>query len=206
MRRRWLVPALLTLLLAACGGSAQVADEAETAAEPPATSSAGDDASMDDGDTTMEGEMDHDETPMAEGETGHDNGAMDHSATASDEPADLTVNVVMTEFAYELDLTEVPMGVPVRFAFDNRGAIPHEAIIGDVHIQDEHEAAMAAGDGHDDAHGDDHHGMIPSITLEAGETGDLVVTFDEAGETLIGCHIAGHYDAGMVTTLTVVAS
>jgi hypothetical protein len=39
--------------------------------------------------------------------------------------ADTTVNVTLTEFAYELDKDSVPAGT-IHFALDNKGAEPHE--------------------------------------------------------------------------------
>jgi uncharacterized cupredoxin-like copper-binding protein len=42
-----------------------------------------------------------------------------------------------------------------------------------------------------------------AITLQPGETKTLEYTFEEAGELLAGCHEPGHYDAGMVATITV---
>jgi uncharacterized cupredoxin-like copper-binding protein len=42
-----------------------------------------------------------------------------------------------------------------------------------------------------------------ALLLEPGDTGELTHTFDEAGEILIGCHLPGHYEAGMKSTITV---
>jgi uncharacterized cupredoxin-like copper-binding protein len=88
----------------------------------------------------------------------------------------------------------------VRFDFANDGAIVHEAMLGDAHQQDE----FATEGGHDGGHAEaDHHGDVHAITLEAGESGSLVVGFDQPGEMMIGCHIPGHWDAGMAATFTV---
>ena len=48
------------------------------------------------------------------------------------------------------------------------------------------------------------HGHDNALSLKAGETGSLSMTFADAGSLLIGCHEPGHYDAGMKATLTVV--
>ncbi|MEA2026476.1 MAG: plastocyanin/azurin family copper-binding protein [Chloroflexota bacterium] len=41
------------------------------------------------------------------------------------------------------------------------------------------------------------------MSLEPGVSVEVVATFDEAGEMLIGCHVPGHWEAGMRGTITV---
>jgi uncharacterized cupredoxin-like copper-binding protein len=54
---------------------------------------------------------------------------------------------------------------------------------------------MAGGGmGHDEPNG---------ISVEPGETKELIRTFEAPGETLAGCHEAGHYAAGMKAAITV---
>lgn len=36
-----------------------------------------------------------------------------------------------------------------------------------------------------------------------GVAGELIYTFDDAGEMLIGCHQLAHYEAGMLVTVDV---
>jgi uncharacterized cupredoxin-like copper-binding protein len=48
-----------------------------------------------------------------------------------------------------------------------------------------------------------HGGSDDALTVEPGKTGELQHTFDAAGETLIGCHEPGHYEAGMRVAVTV---
>ncbi len=48
-----------------------------------------------------------------------------------------------------------------------------------------------------------HGGDSNAITVKPGKTGSLTYTFDKAGETIIGCHENGHYDAGMKIAVTV---
>jgi uncharacterized cupredoxin-like copper-binding protein len=89
----------------------------------------------------------------------------------------------------------VPAGVPVTFVVTNTGATEHEFYLGDEAAQAAHEEEMMAGGMmHDDPDG---------ISLAAGETKELTHTFDQAGETLAGCHVAGHYAGGMKATITV---
>lgn len=108
------------------------------------------------------------------------------------------VKVLMTEFAFTPDAFTVKAGSTVTFVFTNSGAVEHEAVIGDAEFQDEHEAEMAEGGSMEE--GSDE----PEVVAEPGETADLTYSFDTPGTLLIGCHISGHWDAGMKATVTVV--
>jgi uncharacterized cupredoxin-like copper-binding protein len=138
-----------------------------------------------------------DEEPM-EGHT--DGGSMGNEPTEGTDGV-LVIAVEMNEFGYELAETTIPAGSTVRFDFVNVGVIEHEAMFGTVHEQEEFADSAA----HGEHGGEGHHGTVPAITLGAGEVGSLIVEFDEPGEVMIGCHLPGHWVAGMVTTLTVVA-
>jgi len=90
----------------------------------------------------------------------------------------------------------VPVGVPVTFVVTNTGTTDHEFYLGDEEAQAEHEMEMAemGGMSHDEPEG---------IAVEPGETKELTYTFADAGQTLAGCHVAGHYGAGMKAGITV---
>ncbi len=90
----------------------------------------------------------------------------------------------------------MPAGVPVTFVVMNTGALEHEFYLGHEAAQAEHESEMQAmgGMGHDEVNG---------IAVDPGETKELTFTFAEPGETLAGCHVAGHYAGGMKTAITV---
>jgi uncharacterized cupredoxin-like copper-binding protein len=92
----------------------------------------------------------------------------------------------------------VPAGVPVTFVVTNRGAIEHEFYLGDEAAQTEHEKEMAVmgGMAHDEPEG---------IAVKPGETKELTYTFAQAGETLAGCHVVGHYAGGMKAAVIVTA-
>jgi len=102
--------------------------------------------------------------------------------------ADVTLNVTMSEFKFALDKTSVPAGKVVRFVLVNKGAIEHEFVIEQVGAV--HQPLMVGG-------------KEAEIVVKAGATGYLDWTFTDPGEYQIGCHIAGHYEAGMVTKITV---
>lgn len=141
----------------------------------------GDDAHVDDGDTEAHAQDDHDD-----------------SAATTD--VDRVVEIDMEDIAFSVTELEFSVGERVRFVFENVGEAPHEAIIGDMHVQQEHEAEMAEGGGHHDG---GHHGDLSMISLESGESGSFVHEFTEAGELWMGCHVPGHWDAGMSTRITV---
>lgn len=89
----------------------------------------------------------------------------------------------------------VKAGQPITFVVTNTGAIDHEFYLGDEAMQAEQEQMMQSGEMvHDTAEG---------ISLKPGETKELTYKFDTAGMTLAGCHVAGHYAAGMKAAITV---
>lgn len=51
--------------------------------------------------------------------------------------------------------------------------------------------------------GGEMHDEEDGIAVEPGATGTLEYTFEQAGEILAGCHEPGHYEAGMVASMTV---
>jgi uncharacterized cupredoxin-like copper-binding protein len=121
------------------------------------------------------------------------------SASASTVPsgsASTRIEVKLTDaLRMEPATLTVPAGVPVTFVVTNAGSTEHEFYLGDEAAQAKHEDEMKmAGMTHEDPDG---------ISLKGGETKDLTHTFAEAGETLAGCHVVGHYAAGMKATITV---
>jgi uncharacterized cupredoxin-like copper-binding protein len=93
----------------------------------------------------------------------------------------------------------VRAGETVKFVFHNKGQIVHDAFLGDEAAQADHEKEMRGGGSGDM----NMHGGGDGIKVEPGKTGELSHTF-KAGESLvIGCHEAGHYQAGMKLPVTV---
>jgi uncharacterized cupredoxin-like copper-binding protein len=79
--------------------------------------------------------------------------------------------------------------------------------MGHMDEADEHvdEADDHMEDAVDHADGELCAGGIPAaVTIEPGETVSVLARLDEPGETLIGCHQPGHWQAGMLGTITVV--
>lgn len=107
------------------------------------------------------------------------------------------IEVTLTDsMAIELSSMTVPAGVPITFVVTNTGVADHEFYLGDESAQVAHEAEMMANGGmsHDEPGG---------VAVAPGETKELVHTFGAAGVTIAGCHVAGHYAAGMMTQITI---
>ncbi len=107
-----------------------------------------------------------------------------------------TIEVKLTD-ALRMEPAEmtVKAGKPVTFKVTNTGATDHEFYLGDEAAQGEQERMMQSGQMvHDTPEG---------ISLKPGETKELTYTFNETGQTLAGCHVAGHYTGGMKAAITV---
>ena len=107
-------------------------------------------------------------------------------------------------FRYRPDAIMVRAGRRVTFAVTNAGKLPHEFTLGDRATQLDHERQMQLADlAGDHAH---HHGPASgTLTVPPGETRHLTWTFDEPGLVLYGCHVLGHWAAGMRGTIVVLA-
>jgi uncharacterized cupredoxin-like copper-binding protein len=92
----------------------------------------------------------------------------------------------------------VTAGVPVTFVVTNTGTVLHEFVLGDEEVQAEHEAEMEESGGMSMPEDEPN-----AIGVEPGQTKELTFTFDEAGATLAGCHVVGHYTGGMKAEITV---
>ncbi len=188
----------IAAIVAACGAGTP---EVSNAPEPD-----GDDASEQATATEKETDTTTDDDTSTEHE---DQAAEDDHADAgeatkvSDHGDTRVVEVEMLEFAYEPSSIEVAAGEEVVLRFVNEGQVEHEAMVGDVHMQEE----FAASDDHG-SHGDQgggHHGDVMAVTVPPGGSVDLPVEIDEPGEVYIGCHLPGHYEAGMQATLEATA-
>ena len=87
-------------------------------------------------------------------------------------------------------------GETVRIRVTNTGKLRHELVIGSEDDLRAHAAAMKAQkEGHSHAHN--------ALSLGAGETGELVWTFTDAGVLHMACFEPGHHEAGMRGTISV---
>lgn len=112
--------------------------------------------------------------------------------------ADRVVEVTqLDEMAYQPSSIDVAVGETIAFEITNAGQTPHEFVLGDADLQAEHEEEMAEmGDA---AMMDEPN----AVAVDPGETVSLAWTFTEPGELQYGCHVPGHFAAGMVGQISV---
>lgn len=96
------------------------------------------------------------------------------------------------------DRITVKLGETVRFVARNNGKVLHEFVIGTRAENEKHAAMMVKFPTME--HDEPYMAHVP-----AGKTGQIVWTFNRAGEFEFACLMAGHYQAGMVGKIIVTA-
>ena len=125
---------------------------------------------------------------------------------SSDGAEPRSIPVTMTDNAFSTSKVTAEAGETVVFEFANDGEREHEAVIGDLTVQDAHEAEMSkpgagvtlpqpGSETTPHTHGSGSGGS--SVTVAPGDSAILRYTFDQAGSVLVGCHVPGHYRDGM---------
>lgn len=97
------------------------------------------------------------------------------------------------------DRIDVRQGETVKFVARNGGKVLHEFVIGTKKENEAHAAMMVKFPTME--HDEPYMAHVPP-----GKTGEIVWTFNRAGEFEFACLIAGHYQAGMVGTIAVAAA
>ncbi|MEO7888275.1 MAG: cupredoxin family protein [Polaromonas sp.] len=111
-----------------------------------------------------------------------------------------TVTLSMSDnMRFSPDKLTFRQGETVRFVIKNQGNLLHELVIGTKPELDAHAAMMVKFPGME--HDEPYMAHVP-----ASKSGELVWTFNRAGEFDFACLIAGHYQAGMVGKISVTAS
>lgn len=124
------------------------------------------------------------------------------SADRRDIPAgtDRVVELTMEGMRFAPTKLDVKVGETITFVVTNPNDIPHELFIGDEADQMVHHAAHMAVPSAGQA-------TVPhmgyGIYLAAQGTGMVTYHFTTAGEIMLGCHLPGHWEAGMVAVVTV---
>ena len=97
------------------------------------------------------------------------------------------------------DALSFKQGETVRFVVKNQGKQLHEMVLGTKKELDAHAALMLKFPTmeHDEPY---------MAHVAAGKSQNLIWTFNRAGDFEFACLIAGHYQAGMVGKITVLAS
>ncbi|WP_163046186.1 cupredoxin domain-containing protein [Aurantimonas aggregata] len=133
---------------------------------------------------------------------GHDDEmALGKAGEASHVTRTVEVSMMETnegEMLFEPKVIEVKEGETVRFAFQNKGQIPHEFVMDTSESIQEHKVLM-------EKFPEMEHADPNSISLQPGETGEIFWTFTNTGDFEFACLIPGHYESGMHGPLTVAA-
>lgn len=110
-----------------------------------------------------------------------------------------TIELTMSDtMRFTPDRVEVKQGETVKFVVKNSGKLLHEIVIGTKKDLDEHAALMVKFPNME-------HEEPYMAHVKPGATGELVWNFNRPGEFDFACLIAGHYQAGMVGKIKVVA-
>ncbi|MFV2063158.1 MAG: hypothetical protein ACC726_06535 [Chloroflexota bacterium] len=130
------------------------------------------------------------------------------------------IEITMTDtLRFDSDAIAIRTGETILFQLENPSAAPHSFLIGDGEVQAGHHIEMNETGGHEDdeteapGHDDavegeeaaefEEGGLPGPVWLEPGESGEILATFTEAGPLLIGCHVPGHWEAGMRAVISV---
>src|SRR6266545_772703 len=117
--------------------------------------------------------------------------------TVSTQPVSRTIQVETTDtLRFVPDHLDVRVGETIAFEIRNAGNQPHEFFTGTPADQQQHEREMVED-------GAPMHAEPGQIDVPTGKTVQLVYTFNDPGTLEYGCHIPGHYPAGMRGMITV---
>ncbi|MES2820850.1 MAG: cupredoxin family protein [Pseudomonadota bacterium] len=110
-----------------------------------------------------------------------------------------TVTVGMDDrMRFTPEILEIEQGETIRFMIANQGQMLHEFVLGTRADLDAHAALMAKFPGmeHDEPY---------MAHVAPGSSAEIVWTFNRAGQFEFACLIAGHYQAGMLGQIRVLA-
>lgn len=110
-----------------------------------------------------------------------------------------TIEVKMTDdMRFTPNLIRVRQGETIRLVHLNNGQVMHEFVLGTKQELDEHAALMKKFPNmeHDEPY---------MAHVGPGKKGEIIWTFNRVGEFDFGCLLPGHYEAGMVGKIQVVA-
>lgn len=111
-----------------------------------------------------------------------------------------TIEIKMTDnMRFSPDRIEVRQGDTIRFVHMNNGNAMHEFVLGTRKELDEHAALMKKFPNME--HDEPYMAHVPP-----GKQREIVWTFNRTGEFDFACLLPGHYEAGMVGRIRVVAA
>lgn len=91
----------------------------------------------------------------------------------------------------------VHVGETVKFVVTNHGKLAHEFVIANKPGQELHEKEMQSM-------GTMEHHDPNALSIKPGESKALIWKFTQPGTVQYGCHVPGHYVAGMIGNIQVV--
>ena len=110
-----------------------------------------------------------------------------------------TINVTMTDnMRFTPSELRIQAGETVRLVVRNAGKGLHELVIGTKDELDKHAALMLKFPGME-------HSEPYMAHVNPGKTAQLIWTFNRAGDFEFACLLPGHYQAGMVGKIKVIA-
>jgi len=126
--------------------------------------------------------------------------------TPGTDAAPREVNVIARDFSFEPGIVDLVPGETVMLHVVNAGLVVHEAVVGDMRVQDAWEAAEGAA-------ANPPPGPTPLVSVPPDVAGLRVVA--ESGQRVdtrwtvpasaadgdpwfVGCHVPGHWQLGMV--------
>ena len=144
---------------------------------------------------------------FAHGEKGHDTKApaavkkeqQEWGIAGDARAAKRTVEIRMADhMRFTPDKLDVKQGETIRFVLKNDGKLMHELVIGTKKVLDEHAKLM-------EKFPNMEHDEPWMAHVAPGKAGEIIWTFNRAGEFDFACLIAGHYSAGMKGVIRVAA-
>jgi uncharacterized cupredoxin-like copper-binding protein len=145
-------------------------------------------------------------TLFAHGDAGPDKKTMkvkkeqkEWGIAGNEKSATRAVNIGMSDaMRFTPNTLQFKQGETIKLVCKNEGKVMHEFVIGTKKELNEHAALMLKFPNmeHDEPY---------MAHVAPGKTGRIVWTFNRAGDFEFACLIAGHYQAGMVGTIKVVA-
>ena len=111
-----------------------------------------------------------------------------------------TVQFTMTDsMRFTPDKLEVRQGETLRLVIRNKGAMLHEFVLGTKKELEEHAALMVKFPTME-------HSEPYMAHVAPGKSSEIIWTFNRAGDFDFACLVAGHYQAGMVGKVKVMAA
>ena len=102
------------------------------------------------------------------------------------------------EMKFVHERLEIKLGETIKFVVTNKGEMPHEFALGDSPTQRAHALMM------EKMPDMKHHDDPSAVTLEPGETKEIVWTFNKPiqGYIELACQMPGHYAGGMFSKVS----